>query len=207
MGPAPCIKKEGEDTVSCLDSSSLDDWLEHDLRASGLLGTVSEPLTTIKPEGLPESGSCSSSQPQQQHFSFPIGAIIRAFAALIATQQHQPVHPPATVDKKGVKRTSSGSKTSDERRIDDQLKIKKDAAMRRQRNTDAARRSRLRKAQKMEGLEQRVKKLQVINGRLVVQLAVLQKECAAVRRKHDRQEQRVHELEARLAEAHEALIR
>lgn len=81
-----------------------------------------------------------------------------------------------------------------------------DIIVKRQRNTDAARRSRLRKAEKLESLEKRVDTLKDNNDRLRVKVAVLETEVNHVAEKEQRNRQRVLELEALLASAHKQLV-
>lgn len=81
-----------------------------------------------------------------------------------------------------------------------------DLSVKRQRNTDAARRSRLRKAIKMETLEKRVDVLKTDNERLRVKVAVLETEVTHATEKEQRNRQRVFELEAQLAVAHKQLV-
>lgn len=81
-----------------------------------------------------------------------------------------------------------------------------DMVVKRQRNTDAARRSRLRKAIRMETLEKRVDVLKTDNERLRVTVAVLETEVTHATEKEQRNRQRVLELEAQLAIAHKQLV-
>lgn len=80
-----------------------------------------------------------------------------------------------------------------------------DAAVKRQKNTDAARRSRLRKVQKMETLEIRVSELEKINAGLLMRVAVLDSEKTNLKAKEQSYENRIKVLEDQLAEAHKAL--
>lgn len=82
-----------------------------------------------------------------------------------------------------------------------------DIITKRQRNTDAARRSRLRKANKMETLEHKVDVLQKDNNRLRVKVAVLENDICHATEKDRRNRLRVLELEAQLALAHTQLVR
>ena len=80
-----------------------------------------------------------------------------------------------------------------------------DAAVKRQKNTDAARRSRLRKVQKMETLETRVSELEKDNASLLMRVAVLDSEKSNLKEKEASYEARIKVLENQLAEAHKAL--
>ncbi|KAI9357722.1 hypothetical protein BD770DRAFT_305142, partial [Pilaira anomala] len=78
-------------------------------------------------------------------------------------------------------------------------------ALKRQKNTDAARRSRLKKLVKMEHLEQRVSELEADNHQLNTRIAVLESEKSGLESKDVSLEDRIRVLEAQLAEAHKAL--
>jgi Basic region leucine zipper len=78
-------------------------------------------------------------------------------------------------------------------------------ALKRQKNTDAARRSRLKKLVKMETLETQVSELEADNSKLNTRVAVLESEKNGLEAKERSLEERVRNLEAQLAEAHKAL--
>lgn len=80
-----------------------------------------------------------------------------------------------------------------------------EAALKRQKNTDAARRSRQRKVQKMESLESRVAELEKNNANLQMRVAVLDSEKTNLKAKESSYESRIKVLEEQLAEAHKAL--
>ncbi|KAI9300361.1 hypothetical protein BJ944DRAFT_170950 [Cunninghamella echinulata] len=80
-----------------------------------------------------------------------------------------------------------------------------DIALKRQKNTDAARRSRLKKLMKMESLEKRVVELETDNSKLTTRIAVLESEKSGLESKDKNLEERIRTLEAQLAEAHKAL--
>lgn len=81
-----------------------------------------------------------------------------------------------------------------------------DVIIKRQRNTDAARRSRLRKAIKMEALEKKVRELKTENEELRIRAAVLESKVHHISEKEQRNRQRVLELEAQLASVHQQLL-
>ncbi|KAL0075850.1 basic-leucine zipper transcription factor [Phycomyces blakesleeanus] len=81
------------------------------------------------------------------------------------------------------------------------------ALLKRQRNTDAARRSRLRKMQKMDTLEAKVKELEFNNQQLKLQEAIMESKRNAAELKARQTRERVLALEAQLAESHQTLIR
>ena len=125
-----------------LDAHTLDEWLENDLLASGILDDTS---------------SCSSGM---------------------------------TIESNGRKRRFEHD----------------DVATKRQRNTDAARRSRMRKAQRMEQLEKRVNSLEISNEHLRLRAAVLESERKVALAKQKKSLERISFLEKQLSEAHDALV-
>ncbi|KAG0262950.1 hypothetical protein DFQ27_002017 [Actinomortierella ambigua] len=77
--------------------------------------------------------------------------------------------------------------------------------LKRAKNTDAARRSRLKKLVRLETLECRVTDLESTNTQLTMQVAVLSSEKNGLMAKEAEQASRIAQLEAKLAEAHRAL--
>ncbi|KAF8932970.1 hypothetical protein EDD21DRAFT_435958 [Dissophora ornata] len=75
----------------------------------------------------------------------------------------------------------------------------------RAKNTDAARRSRLKKLIKLEGLEAKVSDLEAANNALNMKIAILETEKNGFITKDAEQTARIAQLEAQLAEAHAAL--
>ncbi|KAF9179049.1 hypothetical protein BGZ51_007278 [Haplosporangium sp. Z 767] len=75
----------------------------------------------------------------------------------------------------------------------------------RAKNTDAARRSRLKKVMRLETLETKVAELEAANAGLTMKVAVLETEKNAHLAKEAEQSARIAQLEAKLAEAHAAL--
>jgi len=79
------------------------------------------------------------------------------------------------------------------------------AAAKRKKNTDAARRSRLRKALKMDTLESQISTLEKDNVSLTTQVAVLENENHHLRNLQIEYLQRIQRLEDQLLEAHKSL--
>ncbi|KAI7855946.1 hypothetical protein BDC45DRAFT_505146 [Circinella umbellata] len=100
---------------------------------------------------------------------------------------------------------STRKRKSDESSSEHTMSPTDEAAVKRQKNTDAARRSRLRKAMKMEGLEKRVSELEKTNTTLLLRAAVLESEKSSLLAKETSYEQRIKALEAQLAQAHHSL--
>jgi len=84
--------------------------------------------------------------------------------------------------------------------------ISEELAIKRAKNTDAARRSRLRKVMKMESLEKQVNDLKVENSELQTRIAVLESEKKGLEEKNLDKDNRIRLLEQQLTEAHERLI-
>ncbi|CAG8517978.1 12255_t:CDS:1 [Gigaspora margarita] len=84
--------------------------------------------------------------------------------------------------------------------------ISEELAIKRAKNTDAARRSRLRKVIKMESLEKQVNDLKVENNELQTRIAVLESEKKGLEEKNLDKDNRIRLLEQQLTEAHERLI-
>jgi hypothetical protein len=79
-------------------------------------------------------------------------------------------------------------------------------AVKRAKNTKAARRSRLRKLMKMNSLEQQVTDLKTENNDLQTRIAVLESQNKGLEEKNSEKDARVKMLEQQLTEAHERLI-
>ncbi|CAO3581060.1 unnamed protein product [Absidia cylindrospora] len=102
---------------------------------------------------------------------------------------------PSTITRK---RSSPDEPAADELPLDE-------AALKRRKNTDAARRSRLKKVMNMEAFEKRVNDLERMNAQLLLRVAVLDSEKSHLQSKEAVHDSRVQTLEAQLAEAHKAL--
>ncbi|KAF9962495.1 hypothetical protein BGZ65_009097 [Modicella reniformis] len=77
--------------------------------------------------------------------------------------------------------------------------------LKRAKNTDAARRSRMKKLLRLETLETKVTELESTNNRLTMKVAILETEKNGHLVKETEQNARIAQLEAKLAEAHAAL--
>lgn len=129
-------------------------------------------------------------------------AALAALAAVAAPQPIMDMSPAVTSASTPTFSTKTNKKramTTEEEDPSD------DAAVKRQKNTDAARRSRLRKVQKMETLETRVSDLEKVNAGLLMRVAVLDSEKTNLKAKESSFENRIKVLEEQLAEAHKAL--
>ncbi|KAG0028877.1 hypothetical protein BGZ82_008217 [Podila clonocystis] len=100
--------------------------------------------------------------------------------------------------------TAPGKKKSKKRVLTSEEKMDEIVA-KRAKNTDAARRSRLKKLIRLEGLEAKVSDLETANSDLSMKIAILETEKSGFVSKEAEQIARIEQLEAQLAEAHTAL--
>ncbi|KAI9282698.1 hypothetical protein BY458DRAFT_428605 [Sporodiniella umbellata] len=90
--------------------------------------------------------------------------------------------------------------------LDKSLSPEETVVLKRQRNTDAARRSRQRKAVRMDSLEKRVMDLETANEKLRLRTAIAESEKANIEAKEKSSKVRILELERQLAYAHRILL-
>lgn len=147
--------------------------------------------------------------------------LMLAIAALLAQKQQISLTPPVnmtgaaattTAKKSRTPRSNSPAAPSNppssaprRKRCNEELSPQDEAAIKRQKNTDAARRSRLKKVLKMEALERRVAELEKANSALLLRVAVLDSEKTNLANKESSYEQRIKMLESQLSDAHKAL--
>ncbi|KAG0323705.1 hypothetical protein BG004_003624 [Podila humilis] len=98
----------------------------------------------------------------------------------------------------------AGKKRSKKRQLSPEEKMEEVVA-KRAKNTDAARRSRLKKLIRLEGLEAKVSDLETTNTDLGMKIAILETEKIGFMSKEAEQLARIEQLEAQLAEAHAAI--
>ncbi|KAG9296438.1 hypothetical protein G9A89_015030 [Geosiphon pyriformis] len=110
---------------------------------------------------------------------------------------------PSVSNSRGRKRSSTN--VTDDNSVP--MSLEDEIAIKRMKNTEAARRSRLRKAQKMESLEQEISELKTENSRLQTRVAVLESEKTSLREKSIEKDARVRQLEQQLSEAYERLVK
>ncbi|KAI8611010.1 hypothetical protein BC830DRAFT_1040515, partial [Chytriomyces sp. MP71] len=80
-----------------------------------------------------------------------------------------------------------------------------DAASKRSKNTEAARKSRARKAAKVEDLEHKLEMLDDVNSKLCTRIAVLESNAGSFAEREAVFKLRIAMLEAQLADSHRAL--
>lgn len=236
-----------------LDTSSLDEWLENDLRQSSLFHkkrnntsdkcSLNHIITKETPLQQQTNDSISIKQEEEEQVkvedaekkqeqqplqdnnvnrSIPTHLIplIKVYSLLNTIRQNEllakdinhhasikqmytPPAPPSPIMSINSDMAISDT-TNKKKRVNSRAPV--DVVTKRQRNTDAARRSRLRKANKMETLEHKVDVLQKDNNRLRVKVAVLENDVCHATEKDQRNRLRVLELEAQLALAHRQLV-
>ena len=146
------------------------------------------------------------------------GNDFHAALAALATVTQSPVVQPAVQEQEQSKSTATATSpvidvtptfSARKRKSDEvseyNMSPADEAAIKRQKNTDAARRSRLRKAMRMDSLEKRVSDLEKTNTTLLLRAAVLESEKSSLLAKEASYEQRIKALEAQLAQAHHSL--
>ncbi|KAI8971096.1 hypothetical protein BDB01DRAFT_839707 [Pilobolus umbonatus] len=148
--------------------------------------------------------------PQMTNLFADLGnSLPAALAALAAVATPLPVDTPRVetvspaVTSASTPIFSTATRTNTKKRAAED--VGDEIALKRQKNTDAARRSRLRKVQKMETLEVRVSELEKMNGNLLMRIAVLDSEKLNLKVKESSYENRIKLLEQQLTEAHKAL--
>jgi hypothetical protein len=148
---------------------------------------------------LPVSAPCSSTVPNRPATSTIVNPEIKIAPRKIserkAPENNASLGKYITHTSRQRKRTSSDS--------DEELD---EAALKRKRNTEAARRSRQRKLQRMETFETRVKELEAENAGLTVRVAVLENEKNIWVEKELEMLERIRLLESRLRESNQTMV-
>ncbi|KAI8882015.1 hypothetical protein K501DRAFT_286073 [Backusella circina FSU 941] len=185
--------------------------VNYDLDVSAILDspvTTSYPLTAATPTSQVPTPVATPSAQMSSLFG-DIGDSLPAALAALAAVAAAPMTPVLAEMSSPVTSAStpafSASPRSRKRASD--ITPGDEAAVKRQKNTDAARRSRLRKVQKMDCLEGRVSELEKLNAGLLMRVAVLDSEKTNLKAKESSYEARIRNLEEQLAEAHKALAR
>ncbi|KAG0166622.1 hypothetical protein DFQ28_007069 [Apophysomyces sp. BC1034] len=217
-----------------LDPCTVDDWLEIDLRESGILPNDKDHQTSIDLQDrmpLTPQSECSMSpmkcespleemtarkmtpidviNASQEACAPPQLAPLLKALSLLGAMQHSSntgIDNHISTTTKQLPRAASKRARNNEE-DDKPLGLQDQLAVKRQKNTDAARRSRLRKVLKMEALEQRVRELEADNERLLLHIAVAESERNTAITKEQRNRERVSKLESQLAEAHKSLMK
>ncbi|KAI8986019.1 hypothetical protein BDB01DRAFT_834795 [Pilobolus umbonatus] len=195
-----------------LDPYALDEWLETDLRESGLLASNEEHASTgVSTECTPLLSQLEVSPTLKYE---PISPVTKAGSPDIPSTGDylQPFIKALTLlgsiqynQSTGQKRKRSAMNSDDvANRLHEETEDL--VALKRQRNTDAARRSRQRKVMKMESLEKRVQQLESENELLKLRAAVNESERMNLETKEKRYRVRILDLEQRLIDAHKALL-
>ncbi|KAI9032722.1 hypothetical protein CLU79DRAFT_727627 [Phycomyces nitens] len=200
-----CLEKAGfglDLDMSDILNSPLFDVASPDL--SFQAGPVVDPLV-VNQQLVPAPVAIDTAQQVNNLFS-DLGGFPAALAALAAANAPMPGVPqPPVVAAQSPVFNSPTKRPRDTIDEDTGSFSPCEAALKRQKNTDAARRSRLKKVMKMESLEIRVSDLEKINTSLLLRVAVLDSEKSNLQIKESSYESRIKVLEAQLAEAHKAL--
>lgn len=210
-----------------INLDSLDDWLESDLRQSGILlpsAVDNKPFEVVSPgQNMMASPPISECTPRMDPL-LDLTTPLMKYEPL--SPMETPKMEPQDISKSSIdlqpfikaltllgsiqynqqdnNNNNNYNKRERSESIDDNQDL---VVLKRQRNTDAARRSRQRKAQKMDTLEKRVLDLEADNERLRLRAAVAESERANIEAKEKRSRVRVLELERQLADTHKALLR
>lgn len=201
----------------------IDDWLADELCQSGLMMNLfSEPKFEDLPTSPPISPSTTlttQSTPTTQILatedikSSPISLFpeIQPKKQLILPKSTNNVFPriaprPVMIQQQPIiKKPIVPPVQTKKRPLTD--KEQDEITLKRQKNTDAARRSRMKKLMKMEQLETKVNDLESENHTLTTRIAVLESEKRGLESKSTAYEERIKVLEAQLSEAHRALTK
>jgi hypothetical protein len=158
---------------------------------------------TTSVSNLPPPRPVVQVQPQPRRLAPVIAPKPAATVAIMPKPNVVPIAPrPSSA---GAMYTPTITTSNNKRKIESNSGEGDEIAQKRQKNTDAARRSRLKKIVKMECLEKQVNELESDNSRLTTRVAVLESEKCALIEKDKGLEDRIRVLEAQLAEAHRAL--
>ncbi|ORZ23015.1 hypothetical protein BCR42DRAFT_127549 [Absidia repens] len=223
-------KPELQPSSCVFGADDLDDWLESDLRQSGILpsksnkGDRSREVSKYNNWGghsfcdgsddKTEVGDCvvDHTKNDTASSSTQLAPILKTFFTTL--QHHQPQqYQQARVSPIHNTKTSTTittvTTTKRHREMNDtpgMVDVLDTLVLKRLKNTDAARRSRQRKLKKMEGLQSRVAELETHNKKLQSQVTMAENGRDAAKVKESRQRERVTTLEAQLAEAHQSLL-
>ncbi|KAI8332276.1 hypothetical protein BC941DRAFT_133656 [Chlamydoabsidia padenii] len=257
------MKTEQQVNKFVIDPNNLDDWLESDLRQSGILPsdnskTLYNNLIVKKEEEQVDNcgkqsfsvgcddktmvGDLEVDQNFKPNLPSPptIAPILQILATLTSIQQQQqqqrsilpqnsyptplprPPTPPLTLTPDAInpsyinktpvapidmsQRINSKKRPLEPSGIHTPPESLDPVALKRMKNTDAARRSRLRKVMKMEGLESRINELEKQNEQLILQVAEMEKQRDLAKMKESSQGEKVLALETELAQARKLLV-
>ncbi|KAG0180304.1 hypothetical protein DFQ28_005009 [Apophysomyces sp. BC1034] len=178
----------------------MDSWLMDELCHSGLLtpscsGTAGPP--TLAPDN----------HPQDEHTSLALFPEITKVSLPKPVQVKKIAPRPIPIVPKACTRITPYPVASYPYKGQREAKHDPDViARKRQKNTDAARRSRLKKVMKMEALKQHLSELEDDNAKLTGRVVVLEEEKSTCKVKQQGMEDRIRTLEQQLAEARKTLV-
>ncbi|KAL0095143.1 hypothetical protein J3Q64DRAFT_1629302 [Phycomyces blakesleeanus] len=189
-----------------INPNTVDEWLEHDLIEAGLLtndtpskqDSLSPALPTAPPtpsEPAMESIKPTTTQTSPALSNPQLASFLKVVALLGSLSSNN--------------QTSKAQQTARARNNDDNRLSSSNPShiiSKRQKNTDAARRSRQRKLFKMESLERRVRDLEANNGQLQQHITESEQERNLSAARATAGKKRMEALEAQLAAAHALLM-
>ncbi|KAI9020953.1 hypothetical protein CLU79DRAFT_703552 [Phycomyces nitens] len=179
-----------------LNPNTVDEWLEHDLIEAGLL--TNDTPTKQDFSALPTAPPTPAESPIES---------IKPLSPSPALSNPQLASFLKVVALLGSLSTSNRSQKPHRTRNPSQLPPNPpNIISKRQKNTDAARRSRQRKLFKMETLERRVRDLEANNGQLQQHITTSEQERNQSAARAAAGKQRMEALEAQLAAAHALLL-
>ncbi|KAF9935475.1 hypothetical protein BGZ67_003425 [Mortierella alpina] len=166
--------------------------LESAVMAQAALGaSAPSALSMPTPQTIASPVLAPKAEPEEK--GFPSACSTPAVSRSVSVSP-SPESSPAPVKVKGSKKRKLTPEEEAE-----------EIVAKRAKNTDAARRSRMKKLIKLEGLEAKVSDLESANNALNMKIAILETEKNGFVTKDAEQTARIAQLEAQLAEAHAAL--
>ncbi|KAG0281923.1 hypothetical protein BGZ95_006430 [Linnemannia exigua] len=166
--------------------------LESAVMAQAALGAAS-PLAVVAPQPAASPVLAAKVEVEAQFSPSPSVVSTPAVSREVSEAPEVAVAAPAAPKPKSKKRRLTPEEEAAE------------VVAKRAKNTDAARRSRLKKLIKLEGLEAKAFDLESANSDLNMRIAILETEKSAFLAKEAEQAARIAQLEAQLAEAHASL--
>ncbi|KAF9950691.1 hypothetical protein BGZ72_007682 [Mortierella alpina] len=172
--------------------------LESAVMAQAAMGASAPPALSMPvPQAMASPVLAPKAEPEEKGFPSACStpAVSRSVSVSASpSRSPSPESSPAPVKVKGSKKRKLTPEEEAE-----------EIVAKRAKNTDAARRSRMKKLIKLEGLEAKVSDLESANNALNMKIAILETEKNGFVTKDAEQTARIAQLEAQLAEAHAAL--
>jgi hypothetical protein len=186
-----------------------DEWLSAD--ANLFSGTNSPQTLTVAPDLFPKlSPQLNLLTPPSETKTTPLTTTLPEFppqeaSALKCEHDFLNSLPPSIALKRRRVNAKKAKVSPCEEKTDGSDQQLDPTSLKRKKNTDAARRSRLRKTLRMEVYEQRVTELEGENARLAAALKVMEHECHSLKNRENELDKCVKALEYQLLEAHKLI--